>query len=194
MPLFWTFAEGLILIALRRGFLLLEGKKGNQVIFFLFSLGTFLMLVYMRFEGEGFFDRFVDIGRDFNIVIYKRASWNLFCTIWVILEGLIMIYVFRIYKILRANIKGKGSREEDTIPLKPSIAWGIPVLVVSFLSFYAFYQYNFIYISNGYRFNLETIRLISAFYIRICGLFWIIFEWIVAIVGIRTYLLLKDMG
>lgn len=194
IPLFWTLAEGLIMIVLRQGFLFLRGEKRSQLIFFLFALCMFLVLVYLRFRGEDCMGLLLDMERDINIVMYKKALWNFFCTIWVILEGVIMIYVFRIYKILRTNTKENESEKEETTLLKSNIAWGIPVLVFSFVSLYAFYQYVFISLSMEYVFSFDTIRMISTFYIRICGLFWIIFEWVVAIIGIRTYQLLKDMG
>ena len=192
MPLFWTLAEGLILIALRQGFLSFKGENRRQALFLFFSLFIFLALVVIRFKGENIMSGFMDMERRSARVIYNSTSWNFFCTIWVVLEGAIMIYVYRIYNILRVNLKGNG--KSSFLQLRSKKAWGIPVLVISLLSLYSCYQYNLISVSMRFQFDLETIRMISLFYIRICGLFWIIFEWIVAVIGIKTYLLLKREG
>ena len=37
------------------------------------------------------------------------------------------------------------------------------------------------------------IHNVAVFYVRICGILWIAFEWVVAIYGIRTWSLLKKM-
>jgi len=127
--------------------------------------------------------------------IYRWALWNFFCTLWVILEGIIMVYVWRLYKIIKSSggreLKGEENAEKGG---SRPLLMGIPLLSVSFLAGYVFYQYNLLGMVEAKTIDGMGVYRISLFYIRICGLFWILFEWIVAIAGIRTYRLMKKAG
>ncbi len=67
-------------------------------------------------------------------------------------------------------------------------------LILSFLSFYAFYEAHLVYLIGQDELGSKPIYHLSVFYIRLCGLFWIVFEWIIAVVGLRTYRALKEWG
>ena len=62
---------------------------------------------------------------------------------------------------------------------------------VSFLAVYSLYQYKLFTLVEAGTIDAAGIYRISLFYIRLCGLFWILFEWVVAVAGIRTYRLMK---
>jgi hypothetical protein len=191
MPLFWAFAEGLILIALRWGYCILGGEKSRQIPFSMGFLLFFLFLVFLRFYGEAFFSHIMDFENPAILLFYKRAVWNFFCTIWVILEGIIMVYVVKIFRILKPYLEGRLSknREHGTRPL-----YVIVFLTLSLLGFYVLYECQVLWLKSRYGLNLAQMNSISLFYIRICGVFWIIFEWVVAVAGIRTYLMLHKGG
>ena len=193
MPLLWTFTEGLVLVALRWGFLSLTKEEGHQKIFIFFCLTTFLLLIILRFWGAHLFDQFVDLRKMKNLILFRRASWNFFCTLWVILEGIIMIYVLKIYRLIKPLLGNKQSNNTKRAWPRKETAYGIPALIISLFALYAFYQYHVLMLGVYHPLSIEEIRLLSSFYIRICGLFWILFEGIVAITGIRMLLCLKRM-
>ncbi len=134
--------------------------------------------------------------KDNYLLLYRWALWNFFCTIWVVLEGAIMIYVLRLYKNIREASKQTNAPRANGKRRIPVVRWdfGIPLLAGLLFSFYFFYQYNLFAMALGDG-SLDGwgIYRVSVFYIRICGLFWILFEWVVAIIGIRTYGLFKSI-
>ena len=196
MALFWTFAEGLVLIYLRWGVLLLKRGEERQKIFLIFCVITFFLLTCLMFGGESFFGLFFDLQTGLNLITYRWALWNFFCTLWVILEGIIMLYVVRLYKTLRPSLNESVStltKEKSSTPLSNS-SYGIYALISVLISLYVFYEYNLLTMIGENGLDVESIYRISLFYIRICGIFWVLFEWIVAFMGIKTYLLLKGVG
>jgi len=190
MALFWTLAEGLILIYMRRGFLIFKMGKPQQRGFNLFCGTMFIILVFIMLGGESLLGRFMDLGRGLNFITYRWALWNFFCTLWVVLEGIIMIYVLRIYKLLAPAYNKKTFSAKGSVKKGPAI--GIPLLIFSFFILYLFYEYNLLSVINNYGLKAGGVNRISVFYIRICGLFWIIFEWIVAFIGIKTFFIMKE--
>ena len=194
MALFWTFAEGLILIYLRWGFLSFNKGEGKQRAFLIFCIAVFALLLWLMFGGEVFFAKFVDLEQGFNLSVYRWALWNFFCTLWVLLEGIIMVYVLRIYKTLKQPYKNKGLKTGKNSLLGANFNYGIPLLIVSLFTLYFFYEYNFVSMVNKNVLDAKSIYRISLFYIRVCGFFWILFEWIVAFIGIKAYLFLKTTG
>ena len=194
MALFWTFAEGLILIYMRWGVLFLRRGEERQRIFLFFCIVIFFLLFCLMFRGENFFGGFMDLEQGHNLKVYRWALWNFFCTLWVILEGIIMVYVLVLYKTLTFHLKNSDViiKKEKRQRTKSNITYGIPLLIISLFSLYIFYEYNLISIIENNVIDGKAIYRISLFYIRICGLFWIIFEWIVAYVGIKTYRLMKE--
>ena len=189
MPLFWTLAEGLILVAIRGAYLFLNREKTNQRFFLILCVVAFLFLTFLRFYGENFFGNFFDLHDKNHLLFYKRASWNFFCTTWVVLEGGIMVYVLRIYSLLRSEIEKNTDKPH-------AMGKGIPmiVMVLSFFTLYGLYEYAILFLKMHHGLNMERIHFISIFYVRVCGVFWIAFEWIVAVVGIKTYFYLKKSG
>lgn len=186
MALFWTLAEGLILIVLRWGLMSLRGEQSGQKVFVTCAVALFGILPAIVFGGEMLVQRFIPL-KGSLLIFYRWGLWALMCTLWVVLEGIIMVYVIQIYKILKSAITLRGQRREARISSTP----GIPLLVCSLFGFYLFYEVVLLHTILSCGLDVRAVYQISLFYIRICGVFWILFEWIVAFVGIRTYLLLK---
>ena len=105
-----------------------------------------------------------------------------------------MVYVLALYEILTPHLKKSDLiiKKEKRRRTRSGITYGIPVLIISLFSLYIFYEYNLLSIIDKNVIEDKGIYRISLFYIRICGLFWILFEWIVAYVGIKTYRLMKE--
>lgn len=188
IPLFWTFAEGLILLAVRWGYLCLRKEKGRQPLFWIFCIMAFFFLMLFRFGGKALFGHFFDLKNAADLLFYKRASWNFFCTVWVILEGAIMVYVLRIYDLMKMSMGEKrGKSNRGTRSCAPAIF----ILVGSLACLYGFYEGFLWSLKTNHGLGMNSIHHISIFYVRICGIFWIAFEWVVAVMGFKTYFLLK---
>lgn len=177
MALFWTLAEGIIFLYLRWGYLKLRGSESNQRVYVILCSATFCVLALWLFTGETLANRYLSDIR--HIKLYRWGTWNFFCTLWVGLEGVIMIYVIRIYRLLRSKAAGKPGRTAVTI------MWPL---------FFLFALYHLAFFETALNQAMTTIEIynVSVFYIRICGLFWITFEWVVAVYGLKTYGLMKQ--
>jgi hypothetical protein len=189
MALFWTLAEGLILLFLRSGWLSISGRETRQSAAIFLCASLFVFLACLMFGGESVFERLVvNLEKVSYLVAYRWGLVTFFCTLWVILEGIIMIYVLRVYRLVRTRSEGSGSRG---LSFKPSSAFVVPLLVLFLILFYAFYEAHLVHLIGKHDLDSKPIYHISVFYIRLCGLFWIVFEWVIAVVGFRTYRTLK---
>jgi hypothetical protein len=192
MALFWTLAEGLILVFFRGGWLSIAGCEKRQSTVAALCAGLFVFLTCVMFAGESVFARLVvDLEKVSYLVAYRWGLVTFFCTLWVILEGIIMIYVLRVYRLVRTRPEQAGVRG---LSVKRSSALVVPLLILAFISFYAFYEVHLIYLIGAHDLGPRSIYHLSVFYIRLCGLFWIVFEWIIAVVGFRTYRAMKRWG
>jgi hypothetical protein len=192
MALFWTLAEGLILVFLRSGWLSVSGRSKRQSASAFLCAGLFVSLICLMFAGESLFEKLImELEKVSYLVAYRWGLVTFFCTLWVILEGVIMIYVLRVYRLVRRRTEGARVRG---LSFKPSSTLVVPLLVMSLISFYAFYEVHLVYLIGKYDLGTRPIYHLSVFYIRLCGLFWIVFEWIIAVVGFRTYRELKRWG
>ena len=100
MALFWTFAEGVILLFIRQGFLFLKTGEGRQKKFLISCAVCFALLACLLFLGEVALERVLDLERGFNRSIYRWALWNFFCTLWVVVEGAFMLYLMESFRAL----------------------------------------------------------------------------------------------
>lgn len=192
MALFWTLAEGLILVFLRSGWMSISGREKRQSAAAFICAGLFVFLACLMFAGEFVFEKLVvELEKVSYLIAYRWGLVTFFCTLWVILEGIIMIYVLRVYRLVQGRSERAGIRG---LPFKPSSAFVVPLLILSLISFYAFYEAHLVYLIGKCDLGSTPIYHISVFYIRLCGLFWIVFEWIIAVVGFRTYRALKRWG
>lgn len=195
MALFWTLAEGFILISMRWGYLTLKKGQGNQKRFVATCVTLFVCFAFLMLDGESAFRGF----EDFNRRLYRWVLWNFFCTLWVFLEGIIMVYVYRIYRQLKPCPRNRGqemrliSRTNQGSGL-PEFRFGPFILMVFFLGVFISYAFGLVSVTHRHSLGFVEIDRISLFYIRICGIFWIIFEWIVAVLGIRSYFIIKRSG
>ena len=194
MALFWTLAEGLIVFFLRWGFLSYSRGEGRQRGFLIFSLILFALFCGLLFLGENLFGRILDLQQGHHLRIYRWALWNFFCTLWVVLEGLIMIYMIRIYRELRPSPARSRAFKPGNNSVRNRTMFGVPVLVFSLFTFYLFYQFNLLALVGSHDLDPKGIYRISVFYIRICGLFWILFEGVAALLTLKAYVTLKSMG
>ena len=188
MALFWTAAEVGILAAVRWGHLL---SAGRDVRFRGSAVGAALLVTAagaVLFLGEALAGRLANLERPLSLTLYRWALWNAFCTLWVVLEGCIMIYVGRLYRTLCR----RGQPSGDAGPNRPYAGpLSLVLLSAGLFGLYAAYQAGLLHAAGRFGLDPRQVVRISTFYIRICGVFWILFEWVVAVQGIRAYRLLR---
>ncbi len=191
MGLFWVFAEMVILIFIRQGIAFVEGKKKKFLGITILCSLIFIMLFLTSFWGESFFSGYLDFSRKINLYFYRYALWNLFCTLWVVLEGSIMFYSLHAYIILEKSMRPGRIPSKPFGTMNPLTRYGVPLLVVSVAAFYLFYEYRIFLIMDRFGLEKSNLKNIYLFYIKICGMFWFLIEGVVAVIGLKAYHLLK---
>lgn len=196
MALFWTMAEGVILVAMRWGYLTATRGEGRQHGFLVLSVVLLGLLGVALFGGEAILGRALGLDARLPCTLYRWALWNFFCTVWVILEGCIMVYVYRLYERLNAAgqpenpAPGSWSGEEH----RRRARWGIPAVILGGLFLFILFEAGVLCTQSRFDLDAGQVTRISLFYIRICGVFWIVFEAVVAVQGIRAYRILRRRG
>lgn len=189
MALFWTLVEGTILVFLRWGYLRAANRASGQKWFIASCVILFALLVLLVIMGQGLVQEFRDLPET-GLSLYRRSLWGFLCTIWVFLEGWIMLLVIRIYGLLSHRSTGKSA----SIGLRQEREWLIPsIMGLALFALFAGYTSGFVGTALKHGMELRGIHNVGAFYVRICGIFWIAFEWVVAIYGLKAYSLLKRM-
>ncbi len=189
MALSWTAGELLCLIYLR--WLLFDFLRKNQreqIAFFAFCAVSFVFVVWILYGGLNILylrlDAYAGLGW-----FYSHLLWKFFVTLWVGIEGVCLIYGFRIYDLVKSRLTGNGSTN-DIYPVSYS-GWITASFLLLILMFYFFFFFNAIHVFQKYGLNNSNLSNISSFYLRICGVFFNIIEWLFAIVLFRGYVLLK---
>ncbi|MFH1137227.1 MAG: hypothetical protein V1816_14240 [Pseudomonadota bacterium] len=188
MGLFWTLAEGSILLGLRRIHLKIRLGSGSQPWALALGAALFITLSCFMFRGEPWAASWFAIRRPVDLNFLQHARWSFFCAVWVLLEGLIMIYCLRLHQALKAILAGNLPAPEGL----PGPAAG-PALAM--LTAVLFLGYLYFFWGAVQRLGLQPghIHRIAFFYIRVCGVFWILFEWVVALTGLAAWRLIKKV-
>lgn len=185
MGLFWLFAEGLIMTCVRGGLRFLETGQTRQRAYLLFCLTMFAFIVFLYAGQDFLLNRLRVAPRSHAAWLYDGYLWNFICTLWVLIEGAIAVYVFRAYRILKvpATRRPRSGRRFS--------GPGMWLLCAFFLAGFGCYHGYLSMLISRSALSADAIFNILRFYIKICGLFWILIEWTVAIIAVKTYLLLK---
>ncbi len=183
MALSWLLAEGTLLVFARWAASAVHGEEAPHWKFATFCVCLFFLLGGLAFFGEALFKAWLPRSRRMDLFFYRSFIWNLFCTLWVIIEGLIILYVFRIDRAMGG-----------TVPGRIRFPWAVLLLVVLPLGFFLLYQAQMVSVVGRYHLGLTAASRISRFFIRLCGLFWILFEWVAAFIGLRILHRLRRAG
>jgi hypothetical protein len=185
MGIFWLFAEGLIMVYIRKGFIFLKKGHSRQKAFTISCITVFVLLFILNFGHEinldGYFgSKYQSLG-----YFFYGYLWNFFCTLWVAIEAAIVIYIFKIYNLLRIAIEKKKPILNMTLFYGPGIFF-----LLLFLFYITYHSYlGFFNNMDGY--NQRSMENSFNFYIKICGIFWILIEWAVGLIGLKIFFMLK---
>ncbi len=199
MALFWTLTESTILYFMIWGNLLLHHKSKNARQVKNLFIMIFFILGLLLFFGEWSAGHVFDFNNKISLHLYRWILWNLFCTLWVIMEGAIMVYGFRTLKRIESLNKLKEKDSNLSKPYKKGGKWKNifnPIIVITTLMSGLFILYHLSLISLAQKglINVGDIFTVSRFYIRICGIFWILFEWAIAIICIRSFIFFRSLN
>jgi hypothetical protein len=185
MGIFWLFAEGLVMVYIRKGFIYLKKGDARQKAFVFFCIFFFIILVCLNFGEMINLDRYLGNKNISLGYFYYSYVWNFFCTLWVAIEAAIVIYVFKIYNLLRIALEKKKPILNVTLLFGPAIFF-----LLLFLFFVAYHAtLGSLADMDGY--SHRNIQNSFKFYIKICGMFWILIEWVVGLIGLKLFFLLK---
>jgi hypothetical protein len=182
MAVTWLLAEGILLLYARWAAGAVRGEEKPQGRFVAACVLLFFLLAGTAFFGETAFRAWHPDSRKIDLFLFNSTLWNLFCTAWVIIEGLIVLYLFRIDRAM----KGTGTR--------PGSMAAAFLLVALPLAFFLLYQAQLVSVVGRYRLGTAAAGRISRFFIRLCGFLWIAFEWAAALVGLRILGRLRREG
>jgi len=185
MGIFWLFAEGLVMVYMRKGFIFLKKGEAQQKVFIFFCITVFVLLFCLNFGEEINLDRYLGAKHRSFDYFYYGYLWNFFCTLWVAIEAAIVIYVFKIYNLLRVALEEKKSILNKTLLFGSGIFF--PCLFIFFIFYHSYL--GSIVDMDGY--SHENIQNLFNFYIKLCGIFWILIEWVVGLIGLKIFFLLK---
>ncbi len=181
MAIFWTLAEASILIAMHWGLTRLQDRRHSQAMMMTgATLFTLAIIIFALGREWLIWSNNLDLGSR-QLRIYRTFTWNLFCTLWVVLEAIIALYAWRIYLIL----KRKPARP-------PNHRITLIVLIVAPFALYLAYHYMAWSVITSTEIGAQQIVNLGRFYIRLCGVFWISIEWFIAILGFRMIWLLRQ--
>ncbi len=191
--LFWALAEVWILLFLIRA---ISTGLGNPPKTQRYG-GAFILcaviLSAIAFSGEQIAGQVFDFHYGLKRHFYRNAQWHFFCTLWVVLEGAIMIYVWQIYLMLVRSCRADdhGSRVKRLSGIYPHLA--VLVLVGSIVLFFTLYEYHTFSLLGPTGIDALALDRISDFYLNICGVVWIIFDGGVAVLGYKIYRLIHSL-
>ena len=189
MALSWTSGELLCLIYLRWLFFSwLKKSQQKQMPFFGFCVTSFVLLVWILYDGADIFCRWLDAYAGLGW-FYSHLLWKFFVTLWVGIEGVCLIYAFTIYDLVKSKLIGNKFTNE----IRPILyrGWIIASFLLILFTFYSSFFFKAIHVFQKYGLTNSNLYNISSFYLRICGVFFNLIEWLIAILLFKSYVLLK---
>lgn len=190
MALSWTSGELLCLIYLRwLLFDLLKKSQKKQTAFFIFCVISIIFLVWLLYDGVNIICHWLDASAGLGW-FHSHLLWKFFVTLWVGIEGVCLIYGFRIYGIIKSKLTGYKFTN-DIFPISYR-GWVTAFFLLSIFTFYFSFFYNAIHVFHTYGLAKSNLYNISSFYLRICGVCFNVIEWLIALLLFRGYVLLKN--
>lgn len=190
MALSWTSGELLFLIYLRWiVFSWLKKSQKKQIPFLGFCVTIFVLIVWLLYDSADIFFPWLDSYAGLGW-FYSHLLWKFFVTLWVGIEGVCLIYMFTIYNLMKPKLTGNKFTNE----IRPILyrSWIIASFLLILFTFYSSYFFKAIHVFQKYGLANSNLYNISSFYLRICGVLFNLIEWLIAILFIKGYVLLKN--
>jgi hypothetical protein len=168
--------------------LLLNKKLRQQTAFLLFCGTGYVLLAWILYGGTDILYRLLDICDSVGWLCLSLL-WKFFVTLWVGIEGVCMLYALRIYHLMKLRVV--GDKFDKNIHTTTCYALVTAIFLFIIFAFYFFYHFNSIHVFQKYGLTISDLDNMSKFYLRICGVFFIIIEWAIGVIIFKSYVLLK---
>ena len=194
MPSLWLFSEFFALIFVKYWYNIFLNKKRDFNFFLNLCLILFVFLIILLLLGDKILSKNLDFFGNISNYLQYITIWNFFCTVWVMLEGLIIVHVIAICKLITYILKTDNNRNILFNKYKNKIDRVLIILIFSILILFPviYFSYEYYLFHIYFKLNIpeNNINRASDFYIISCGIFWIIFEGIVTFYCIKLFLIL----
>ncbi len=191
MALFWVFAELFIIIYIKKGisFIVRDGKKHYG--FMVFAAVFFILLIVATFFRNQIYSLFPDVPNAMQKKFYGYSLWHFYCSQWVVFEASITLYILRVYALIQQSVCRSDRTAERWGVVERFAVFGVPVFLVIYAVLFA--GYELLTFSAMQRDLIAQPQLyhINLFYIKICGVFWIVIDGGAAFLGYKILCFLK---
>lgn len=191
MALFWVFAELFIIIYIKKGlsYIFEDGKKHYG--FIVFAAVFFVLLIFVTFSRNDIYSLFPHMPNAMQKKFYGYLLWHFYCSQWVVFEASITLYILRVYARMQQSVCQSDSMVEKWRTVERFAIFGIPAFLVVYAFIFA--GYEFLTFSLLQRALIGQLQLyhINLFYIKICGIFWIVIDGGAAFLGYKIFRFLK---
>jgi len=192
MALFWIFAELFIIMYIQKGvsFITQDGKKhhGFPVVAGIF----FILLIFATFFRQHLYPLLPDIPDGMRQRFYNYTLWHFYCSQWVVFEAVITLYILRVYaRVLQAAFRSNKRMLQRWNSIERVAVIGIPVFPVIYAFMFAGYEFLTFSALQDALIDGKQLHHIYLFYIKICGVFWIIIDAGAAFIGFKILRFLK---
>lgn len=184
MVLFWILVQQICLCCIKWAYEDILGNSGVVKWFVAANVALFFCCVLFAFDSR------LAVALVYESLptgvrhIYDRLRWNFFCSVMLILDGLLIMYGFRIYKLYMSQVPA----------VRPRLAVGIGDFVAGgiFLVFFGVYHYGMASVAMSHRLSEVDLYAIQFFYIKIANFFYAFFEGTLAVLLWRVYRRIKS--
>lgn len=191
MALFWVFAELFIIIYIKKGlsYIFQDGKKHYD--FIVFAAVFFILLIFVTFSRNYIYSLFPDLPNAMQKKFYGYLLWHFYCSQWVVFEASITLYILRVYARMQQSVCQSISMGEKWRTVERFAIFGVPAFLAAYVFIFA--GYEFLTFSLLQRALIVPLQLyhINLFYIKICGIFWIVIDGGAAFLGYKIVRFIK---
>lgn len=182
--LFWTFAELAILLLVRGWLMHLEGRPRPQSRAMIAASALWIGMAVLGLGWSAMFGSRLAAWSPVGCLLFDCALWDFGATLWVAIELVILVYVVR----LDGMLHGDRPSPADLQALR-AIAG---LLVLGCCAVYALFVHQLVRVSLRHGLSSAQIESLSVFYLKACGVVWILVEGAYAVYAVRCFRCLRN--
>ena len=190
ITLAWTFGELFLLVGLQWVYYdFAKVAKKSIIPFLVVYVSICIFCVWLHFGAKPIIEGWLNTLGGLQWA-HSTLVWDFFVTLWAVIEGFVMLYVVSIYFLIKGST-AEGNETIRTFTVYGTfIKVGIVILLTSLYILYHYYAFN---VYGKYSLRVNELKNILIFFRRIIGVFWVAFEWTIAIFIFKVYFLLNRM-
>jgi hypothetical protein len=191
MALFWVFAELFIIAYVLKGFsfLVQDGKKHYG--FIIFASVFFILLIFATFFRDQIYSLFPDLPNTMQKKFYGYALWHFYCSQWLVFEACITLYILRVYALMKQSNNQSKKMTKKWKSIERFTVYAVPGFLVLCALFYLGYEFLTFSAMQNNLIDRPQLYHIYLFYVKICGIFWVLVDGAAAFLGYKIFRFLK---